>query len=83
MLASIIRTVVPLVVGWLGSLLATIGVTITDDQQSALVGLLGAVIGALYYIVARVLEQHFPWASRLLGSSKQPTYVGKHREGEE
>ena len=82
MLPSIIRTVVPWVMGWLITALALIDVTITDDQQASLRSLLQLVITALYYGVARLLEQHFPWASWLLGSTKQPTYVGRHREEE-
>jgi len=74
MLTSITRTVIPIFVGWLAHLLLELGITITDDQQAALVSLLSSVIAVAYYIVVRWAEQHVPWASWLLGSPLQPTY---------
>jgi len=72
MLASIVRTVVPLIVGWLlaQSVVAQAGVT--EEQATTAVT---AVVQALYYVVARLLEHYvsprFGW---LLGLARRPTY---------
>lgn len=71
--ASIIRTVVPLIVGALVTLVAHAGLNINTVQATELVTV---VITAVYYIVVRLLEQHvspsFGW---LLGAAKTPVYV--------
>lgn len=72
LLPSIIRTGVPLVVGFIASWLAALGITVDDDQRAVLVSLFGSVVGALYYVVARVLERRFPQLTWLLGSAVQP-----------
>lgn len=72
---SFVRTVVPFIVSWIVSILLLINVTLTDAQRDSLSGLITLVLGALYYIAARWLEQRFPQLGWLLGSKKQPTYV--------
>ncbi len=70
---SFIRTLVPLIVGYLVSLGARYGFDINDDQAASLI-----TVGATYayYVVVRYLETHsnsrFGW---LLGSARTPTYV--------
>ncbi len=70
---SLIRTYVPLIVGYLVGWLATLGITVTSDQQVAIIGAIGTIAAGVYYTVVRLLEKKFPWATVLLGSSVQPT----------
>lgn len=72
LIPSLVRTYVPLAVGWVVTFLATLGISVTDDQRAALVSLLGTVVGALYYLLARLLEKKFPALTWLLGSPVQP-----------
>lgn len=78
-LASIIRTVVPLVVGWLISLPITKALGLSSDQLTTLVT---AGVTAVYYLLVRVLEQYvsprFGW---LLGLAKTPSYAPVTPEG--
>lgn len=71
--ASIVRTVVPLIVGALVTLVAHSGLNLDTVQATELVTV---VVTAVYYILVRVLEQHvspnFGW---LLGAAKTPVYV--------
>ncbi len=83
---SYIRTIVPVlwgsVVTWLASIipavtdfLATINVDLTDQT---VVGLVTAGAIALWYVLWRAVEKKIPnWLTAfVLGSSKQPAYVG-------
>ena len=72
---SIVRTVVPIVVGWISTWLP-----ITSEQLAAVVG---TVVAALWYVGARVLEVYvsprFGW---LLGWATAPEYQPRHRAGD-
>lgn len=74
MLTSIIRTAVPYLVGWIVSLFALAGVTVTDELRAALVTLVSFIIGTLYYVVVRFLEKKWPKLGVLLGVPTPPTY---------
>lgn len=78
---SLIRTYVPLGVAVLVGWLASLGVAVSDDAQSALVMGIGALAAALYYAGVRLAEKRWPWVGLLLGAAKAPTYIdetGKH-----
>lgn len=75
MITNLIRTYIPYVVAWIVGALATLGITVTDDQRLVLVGLIGTVAAALYHLGVRLLERKWPQFSVLLGSLKQPTYA--------
>lgn len=72
MLTSLLRTLVPIAVGYLLSLPVISSSTVNED---ALTGLVTAIVSALYYAAARALERYvspkFGW---LLGAPVQPTY---------
>lgn len=72
MLASIIRTLVPMLVGWALSFPAVRALGLTEDNVTPLVS---AIAGALYYIAVRALEQVWPAAGALLGWAQAPTYA--------
>ena len=69
---SIVRTIVPVVVGAIVSYLATLGVTLQEDVMAALSVIITAAATAIYYIVVRWLEQKFPKLGILLGYAAVP-----------
>lgn len=73
---SVIRTVVPLVVTLILGWAAKVGLGLPSDALTIVVT---AVIGFVYYTVARVVEQRWPaWGSALLAlgmTTRQPTYM--------
>lgn len=75
MLASLVRTLVPLVVGYLlgspvAGLLQDAGVT-----EAHLTTLATVLVTAVYYVVVRLAEEHLqPQFGWLLGLAKRPTY---------
>lgn len=71
---SVVRTVVPMIVGSIGSFLATKGVELDAATLAALSTFLAGLFSAVYYVVARILEQKFPQLGILLGAKKTPTY---------
>mgnify|MGYP000843957471 CR=1 FL=1 len=68
---SLIRTVVPFVVGWLISLPVVAWLGLTQEQVTAAVTV---VIGAIYYLLVRIIERRFPSWGWLLGMATAPTY---------
>lgn len=73
---SLIRTGVPLLVGLLVTWLLSINITVSAADQAAIGGATATAVAALYYAGVRLLEQKYPWTSKLLGSSKSPSYAG-------
>lgn len=72
---SLIRTIVPMVVGWLASTLAVHGINVDPDTALNLGALLTAVFGALYYTAIRLWEKYKPAAGVLLGVAKTVEYT--------
>lgn len=73
---SFIRTYAPIVAGAFLSWLASIGLDLGAEANVGLTVFLTAVLTALYYLLARLLEQRWPVLGRwLLGSSRQPEYT--------
>lgn len=68
---SIIRTVVPALVGALVFALANLGIEVDAEGWTAL---LTSLFIGIYYAIARQLEGRFPQLGWLLGYPKQPTY---------
>lgn len=69
---AFIRTYVPLLVSALVGWLASIGLNVSDDAQTALAVGIGGVAAAVYYALIRWAEKHWPWVGALLGSTKTP-----------
>lgn len=82
MLASIIRTVVPALVGLVLSWPVVAWLGLSRDQVTWLVT--GAITAApvvlqlAYYLTVRLIERRWPSAGALLGRRGAPTYSGKH-----
>jgi hypothetical protein len=72
MLASIVRTVVPLIIGWVLALPVAAWLGLTEEQATSAAT---AVVTAVYYVAVRLAEQHLsPRFGWLLGLAKPPTY---------
>lgn len=63
LLPSLVRTVVPLIVGWLLSWPVTQSLGVTEPQVTAAVT---AAVTALYYLAARVIEAYAPRVGAIL-----------------
>lgn len=74
---SIVRTIVPMIVGSIASFLATKGIELDAATLAGLSTFLAGLFSALYYIIVRALEQKYPNLGILLGSKKTPEYTGK------
>lgn len=73
LIASIIRQVVPLVVGWVLGTLASIGLNIDGPGQLWLTTAVTALVTGIYYIVIRLLETYvWPKLGWLIGLAKSP-----------
>src|SRR5690606_10448395 len=80
-MVSIIRTYVPIAVGfvltWIGDALDII---IPDGADQQLIMGLTAVITAVYYGLVRMLERKWPWFGIFLGARAQPRYTRTARQ---
>lgn len=70
--ASLIRTIVPVVAGAVISWLAMVNLNIDTEGQTALASLLTALLTGGYYIVVRLIETKVPQVGWLLGLAKTP-----------
>lgn len=70
--ASLIRTIVPVVAGAVISWLALVNLNIDTEGQTALASLLTALLTGGYYIVVRLIETKVPQVGWLLGLAKTP-----------
>jgi len=68
---SIVRTVVPFIVGTAITLAAKWGLDIDAD---ALTPIATVVVGAAYYAVVRKIEENRPEIGKLLGKAVEPVY---------
>lgn len=75
MIPSLIRTYSHWVVVWIVGWLTALGIDVSDEQQTALVGVIAMAAGWLWYALVRWLERRWPALSVLLGSRQQPGYA--------
>ena len=71
---SIIRTIVPLLIGGVVSWLADKGINAPADVVALSTAIFAFLVGSLYYIVVRALEARWPKLGVLLGKPAKPTY---------
>lgn len=76
-LASLIRTVVPAIVGQVAGFFVAIGLPLEDDGKAALGLFLGLVLTTIYYSLIRLIEQKLPNFGWLLGFNKSPDSYSK------
>lgn len=74
---SLIRTIVPIVVGSLVGYLVSLGIELPDGASESLIMSIQALTIALYYMGARWLEHRWPAFGYLLGTKAEPTYEKK------
>ncbi len=70
-----IRTITPMLVGWLVTALA-----LPETTTQQLEGALFVIISGAYYVVARWVEERFPKAGWLLGYNAEPVYLETETE---
>jgi cyanate permease len=75
-LVALIRTMTPILAGWLVSVLVTRGVTVGSDVESGLVVSLTSVFTAGYWLLASWLAGRWPVFGYLLVVPRSPTYPG-------
>lgn len=71
---SIVRTIVPFLVGLVVTWLASRGLGLDAEMQGTLTAVITVVVGSAYYSVVRLIEQTRPKIGILLGIAKTPTY---------
>lgn len=71
---SIIRTIVPIVVGSVTAWLVSRGIEVNDEVQTQFTNGLTGLISAGYYVVVRLIERRVPWVGAFLGRRATPTY---------
>jgi hypothetical protein len=76
---SVVRTYVPIGVGYALTWLAALGIGLDPDAQTGLINGLALIGGGAWYGLLRWAEPHLPkWARALLFlSTKMPTYAPK------
>lgn len=78
---SVLRTAVPIIVGWVVSLGVIIGFDLEYLTESLTMAIT-AVLTLGYYVIVRLLETYVtPKLGWLLGSPKQVVYVGQTPSG--
>lgn len=74
LITSVIRTITPTIVGALLAWATSKGVKFDPNIEAQLVTILTVLFTSVYYSSVRLLEQKFPKAGVLLGSTKKLTY---------
>lgn len=69
---SIVRTLVPVAVGQIIAYIATLGIVVPGDVETALTVVLGFIATTVWYTAVRFLEQKFPKIGILLGWASVP-----------
>lgn len=78
-LISLIRTFVPLAVGYgLAWLAAKVGFVVDEDTATQLKQAAAAVAAGVYYALVRLLESRWPVFGWLLGKAAPPAYAAAH-----
>jgi hypothetical protein len=77
LVASVIRTLVPVIVGQVASWFLLLNVTLPASAQNGLSLFLGGALTAVYYVGVRVLEQQWPSFGILLGLTSSPDTYSK------
>lgn len=71
-ITRLIRTWTPMIVGAIAGWLTASGANLEPEAIAGLTAFLVGLFSTTYYLAARLLEEHFPQLSFLLGSSKDP-----------
>lgn len=74
---SLVRTIVPIIVGAVFTWLASYGIEVPEDGQMGLTAFLFAFFTGIYYLIVRLLEERYPQVGILLGFAKSPDSYSK------
>lgn len=77
---AIIRTVVPIIVGWVVAQLARVGLDMPAEVVAETTTNITLLAASLYYIAVAWLERKWAWFGWLLGVARNPVYEPKHSE---
>lgn len=77
---SFVRTLVPVAVGQIVAYIATLGIVVPGDVETALTVILGFVATTIWYVAVRFLEQKFPKLGILLGWAETPGEYARNHE---
>ena len=69
-----LRTLVPVIVGYILAWFAQIGLGVTPGTSASLELLLTAVLSTGYHALVTVLQKRYKWVGWLLGYPLTPTY---------
>ncbi len=77
---AIVRTIIPIIVGWAVGLLAAINIPVDAEIQAGLIVSLSTLAASLYYVGVAWLERRWAWFGWLLGIARNPVYPpAEHR----
>ena len=80
--ASIVRTVVPIVVGAVLGWFASVNITLDPKFEGQLTALLTTLLTVIYYVAVRLFETYIsPKIGWLLGYAKTPDSYSKDQPG--
>jgi hypothetical protein len=71
---SIVRTLVPYLVGFVVSVFTAQGLEVSQDLQVQLASFMTFAFGGLYYVLVRLMARKFPQLEWLLGVPVKPVY---------
>lgn len=77
---SFVRTLVPVAVGQIVAYIATLGIVVPGDVETALTVILGFIATTIWYVAVRFLEQKFPKVGILLGWAETPGEYARNHE---
>jgi hypothetical protein len=73
-ITAVIRSLVPIVVGWVIGLLAAISIRVDPEIQAGLIMSVSTLAASLYYVAVAWLERKYAWFGWLLGVARKPVY---------
>lgn len=72
---SVIRTVTPMLVGFVVTLLASFNIEGDAEFKANLFATMQLIVSGLYYVIVRWIESKYPKFGILLGVAKAPEYT--------
>lgn len=75
---SIVRTLVPIAVGYAAAALLRFGIGLDEAALAGLTEFLGGLFAAVYYVLVRAVEQRWPKIGVLLGWASTPDSYSSH-----
>lgn len=74
LITAIIRTIVPVIVGYLTTWLISLGINLDQTIWDGFSNQLVLIVSGVYYAAVAWAETHWPWVGWLLGLARRPAY---------